>query len=83
MLQKNLRDVTFFYTNENEFKKLYEEIFKTHMYYVELDTMSPRILDCGGHIGLATMYFKTQYPDAKIRMKRSMSIVYIIATELQ
>lgn len=66
MLQKTLRDLTFYYTNENEFRKLYEEIFKTHMYYVELDTLSPRILDCGGHIGLATMYFKTMFPDAKI-----------------
>lgn len=57
---------TISYPNEIEFKKLYEEVFKKHLYYCELETNQPRILDVGGHIGLATLYFKKTYPDAWI-----------------
>lgn len=63
---KKIRNVTFYYPHEVEFKKLYDEIFKEHQYYVEFDTLAPKIVDCGGHIGLATMYFKSIYPDAEI-----------------
>lgn len=36
------------------------------MYYVQLEKMDPRILDCGAHIGLATLFFKSMYPDSRI-----------------
>lgn len=66
MLSKVLNGYTFNYSHEIEFRYLYEEIFKKYIYYVQLDYLNPRILDCGAHIGMATMYFKSMYPDAKI-----------------
>lgn len=68
MLNKFLKPFTFFYPNEIEFKLLYQEIFKNNNYYVELDTLEPKILDCGGHIGMVSMYYKSLYPGAKIKV---------------
>lgn len=66
MFTKTLRNLTFYYPNEYEFHKTYDDIFKGHQYYVEFDTLTPKIIDCGGHVGLATLYFKSLYPDADI-----------------
>ena len=33
---------------------------------VNLTNPAPRILDCGPNIGLATLYFKKRYPDARV-----------------
>lgn len=66
MFSKVLRGYTFYYPNEIEFRYLFEEIFKKYIYYVQLETMEPRILDCGAHIGLTSMYFKSLYPGARI-----------------
>ncbi|MEO8581740.1 MAG: FkbM family methyltransferase [Patescibacteria group bacterium] len=66
MFSKKLQGYTFFYSNDIEFRYLYEEIFKKYIYYVQLETMEPRILDCGAHIGLACIYFKSTYPGARI-----------------
>jgi len=33
---------------------------------VQLENPSPRILDCGANIGLATLYFKKRYPEARV-----------------
>lgn len=63
---KQIRGLTFYYPNEVEFRQLYEEIFKKHVYYVELDNQSPLIIDGGAHVGLASIYFKTLYPNATI-----------------
>lgn len=63
---KDVSDYFIYYPNEIEFKEIYDEVFKGHLYYVEFETLSPRIIDCGGHIGMSTLYFKKQYPLAKI-----------------
>lgn len=63
---KHYKNLEIEYTNSDEFHYLYEEIFKKHCYYMELENFSPKILDIGGHIGLATLYFKSIYPEAKI-----------------
>lgn len=52
--------------NEVEFKHLYEEIFKKHQYYLHLDNLQPFIIDAGAHIGLASLYFKNLFPQAKV-----------------
>ncbi len=57
---------TFIAPNEVEFQKLYEEIFKKHVYYVHLDEPSPFIIDAGAHVGLASIYYKSLFPRAKI-----------------
>lgn len=44
----------------------YEEIFIKEIYKFESTTETPIIVDCGANIGLATIYFKRNYPRAKI-----------------
>jgi FkbM family methyltransferase len=56
----------FHYSNREEFGRIYHEVFKDHGYRFEADTDTPRILDCGSHIGLSVLYFKLLYPNAKI-----------------
>lgn len=54
------------YNHAREFKIIYSDIFKKKMYEIDLKTTSPKILDIGAHIGVATIYFKQQYPKAHI-----------------
>ncbi len=42
------------------------EIFVEDIYNIEFKKPNPIILDCGANIGLATIYLKQRYPDAKI-----------------
>jgi FkbM family methyltransferase len=45
---------------------MFREIFVEQAYYVELHKSDPFIVDCGGNIGMATLYFKYLYPEARI-----------------
>jgi FkbM family methyltransferase len=54
------------YRNDCELRVIYEDIFQRQVYFFEARTNEPLILDCGGHIGLAVLYFKTLYPHARI-----------------
>ncbi len=42
------------------------EIMVNEEYWFECSNPAPRILDCGAHIGLATFYFKSLFPRAKV-----------------
>ncbi len=42
------------------------QIFKSDLYGFKADNDNPVILDCGAHIGLASMYFAAKYPKGKI-----------------
>jgi len=44
----------------------YKDIFRHRIYHFDSDRPAPRILDGGGCIGMATLYFKHVYPDARI-----------------
>ena len=46
--------------------ELYEDIFVNHVYDFVADRPDPRILDCGGNIGMSALYFKHLYPQARI-----------------
>lgn len=49
------------------FVPAYRSIWQRQLYDLELDsTAAPRILDCGAHVGLATIYWKSKYPMARI-----------------
>lgn len=65
---KNLKrdGSSFYYVNQKEFKILWHNIFKKEEYKVDLKTNYPFIIDVGAHIGLAIIYFKNKYPQAKI-----------------
>ena len=43
-----------------------EEIFRREQYRFETDAPAPFIVDCGANIGMATLYFKSLYPDATV-----------------
>ena len=45
---------------------IYKELYVNEDYYINYDNDSPRILDCGAHIGLASIYIKHKYPRARI-----------------
>lgn len=48
------------------FKTSFGEIFMDHCYYFESSSSPPFIIDCGGNIGLATLYFKVLFPGAEV-----------------
>ncbi len=53
-------------SNHQELVELKKEIFHEGRYEIDLDTETPRIIDGGAHVGLAALYFKSRWPQAKI-----------------
>jgi FkbM family methyltransferase len=54
------------YRNDCELEVIYDDIFRKNVYFFEANTSEPFIIDCGGHIGLAVLYFKSLCPQARI-----------------
>lgn len=54
------------YRNEEEFERIYEDVFRRNEYPFKTSKESPFILDCGSHIGITILYFKKLYPTARI-----------------
>jgi len=54
------------YEDLNVFTGLYGEIFNDQAYKFKSNKSNPFIIDCGGNIGMATLYFKSIYPNSKI-----------------
>lgn len=52
--------------NYSDFFWIFREIFIDEEYYFKALDNTPYIVDCGGNIGLTTIYFKWLYPKAKI-----------------
>ena len=53
-----------------DFHSLYYQIrqlFGDNLYSFMTDKKDPLILDCGAHVGLASLYFKDHYPAARIK----------------
>ena len=48
------------------FVSSYAEIFEQEIYKFRTNQSTPVIIDCGANIGLATIYFKLKYPEAKV-----------------
>ncbi len=66
MPNAKLQNFTVHFHNSEEYHHLKREIFSHNTYYFETTSPNPTIIDAGAHIGLATLYFKTQYPLATI-----------------
>jgi FkbM family methyltransferase len=54
------------FRNDCELEVIYDDIFAKNTYFFRTDSPAPYIIDCGGHIGLAVLYFKGLYPRSKI-----------------
>ena len=48
-------------------RSLFEEIFIEEQYLFFPDKKDPLIIDCGANIGLAMIYFKSVYPEARVK----------------
>jgi len=44
----------------------FRQIFVLHAYHFRASHSAPRIIDCGGNIGMSVLYFKHLYPDSSI-----------------
>lgn len=55
-----------FYENEEAAINTFNEVFGNKYYFLNLDKKAPLIIDCGANIGLATIFFKDLYPQARI-----------------
>jgi FkbM family methyltransferase len=57
---------TFDYWNQSNALFLLHEIFVNAEYDFEADATDPCIIDCGANLGMAILFFKARYPDARI-----------------
>lgn len=55
-----------YYRNEEEFRAIANGVFKDECLAFSCTKSNPYILDCGSHIGIASLYFKSRFPDAEI-----------------
>lgn len=53
-------------TNSQEYHILKNEIFNNRIYDFPIQSSTPKILDVGAHVGLATLFFKREFPDSQI-----------------
>ncbi len=52
--------------NPYELRLMFSEIFIEECYFFRTKNEAPLIVDCGGNIGIATLYFKKLYPLAEV-----------------
>lgn len=55
-----------YYHNQESVDQTIDEIFREKPYHFETDKKQPLIIDAGSNIGIATLFFKQQYPDSNI-----------------
>lgn len=65
-LEIELGETTLHGQNWEELSYLFQEVFINNDYYTRSRIEDPFIVDCGANIGMATVYFKLLFPDAKI-----------------
>jgi FkbM family methyltransferase len=74
----------FRYTSVNSLIGQYQEIFEARHYSFECDTQNPRILDCGGNMGLSAIWFALNYPDCRLVVfEPDENLAEIIATNIK
>lgn len=57
------------------------QIFTSDIYGFKPDKDNPVILDCGAHIGLASIYFATKYPNSSIHAFEADPVIARMLTE--
>jgi len=72
-----LDDSVWFYPDATSFAHAYEQIYLCGIYDIGNKVgPNPRIIDCGANVGLATLYWKTRYPNAKITALEADPAIY-------
>ena len=66
MQSKQIHGFTVYFNNEEELGKIIDEVFVHEEYAFRSQTRTPQIIDAGSHIGIATLYFKSIYPDSVV-----------------
>ncbi len=66
-LEIELGETTLHGQNWEELSYLFTEVFINNDYFTRSRITGPYIIDCGANIGMATVYFKLLYPNAKIQ----------------
>lgn len=61
-----VQNITCQYADAASFATTYRDIFLARAYHFSPTDDTPRILDCGANIGLASLYWKRAFPDARI-----------------
>ena len=64
--QTNLPGSSFRIPDAASFMASWEEIFDREIYKIRSTAMAPRILDCGANVGVSSLYFRKQFPGARI-----------------
>ncbi|WP_020614757.1 FkbM family methyltransferase, partial [Sediminispirochaeta bajacaliforniensis] len=62
----NFLDMEVEITDTVSFVTVFKEIFLFEDYCINFTRSNPIILDCGAHLGFATLYFKKDYPESRI-----------------
>ena len=71
----------FRYRNEDEFRRICEDVFDQHEYRFETRSRSPLIIDAGAHVGAATHYFKRLYPNARVHAFEANPVTFQLLQE--
>lgn len=71
----------FRYRNEEEFRRICQDVFDQHEYAFRTRSRSPLIIDAGAHVGAATHYFKRRYPQARVRAFEANPVTYALLEE--
>ena len=70
----NSKSIKMYFYYSNILFYLFEEVFMRDSYKFKSKKRNPFIIDCGGNIGMTTMYFKYLYPQSEILVFEPSSI---------
>jgi len=66
------------------FFAIFRQVFVRHAYYFETSVANPRIIDCGGNIGMTVLYSKYLYPSAAITVfEPSREVLAVLQRNLE
>jgi FkbM family methyltransferase len=68
----------FYCRNEEEFERICQDVFGSHEYRFQTRERAPFIIDAGAHVGVATAYFKHQYPGARVLALEANPITFAL-----
>lgn len=71
----------FRYRNEDEFRRICQDVFDQHEYAFETHIRSPLIIDAGAHVGAATHYFKLHHAQARVRAFEANPVTFGLLQE--